>query len=123
MPVAEATPDTLDDVDLLIVGAPTHLTRMPSPRSRKQLGAGPGVREWLAALSPAPTGRQAAAFDTRLSYPLAGSAARSISRELDPHGYKMVAKAAGFVVLQSKGPLKNGERERAREWGIGLLGR
>ncbi|HXY46244.1 MAG TPA: flavodoxin domain-containing protein [Acidimicrobiales bacterium] len=121
MPVGEATPERLESVELLIVGAPTHVTRMPSPRTRQQFTAAPGVREWLAGLPAALPGQQAAAFDTRLSYPLAGSAARPISRRLRHHGYKIVAKPTGFIVEGGKGPLKDEERERARAWGAGLV--
>jgi len=121
MPVAQAATGKLADADLLIVGAPTHFSRIPTPRSRKAFAAGPGVREWLAALPAAPPGRRAAAFDTRLSYPLAGSAARPISRRLHRRGYQIVASPAGFIVQHSKGPLKDGERERARAWGAGLM--
>lgn len=121
MPVAEAVTSKLTDADLLIVGAPTHFSRMPTPRSRKAFASGPGVREWLAALPAAAPGRRAAAFDTRLSYPLAGSAARPISRRLHRRGYQIVARPAGFIVQHSKGPLKDGERERARAWGAGLM--
>jgi hypothetical protein len=67
-----------------------------------------------------PPGRRAAAFDTRLSYPLAGAAARPVSRRLHRRGYLIVARPAGFIVQHIKGPLKDGERERARAWGSGL---
>jgi hypothetical protein len=120
VPVAEASPDNLGEVDLLVVGGPTHVRRMSSARTRKDAEPGPGVREWLEALPPGLGGGRAAAFDTRLSNPLAGSAARPISRALERHGYKMVASPAGFVVQQTKGPLKEGERERARDWGSSL---
>jgi len=120
MPVAEAASGKLTGADLLVVGAPTHFSRMSTPRSRKAFAAGPGVREWLAALPAAPPGRRAAAFDTRLSYPLAGSAAGPISRRLHRRGYQIAARPAGFIVQHSKGPLKDGERERARAWGAGL---
>jgi flavorubredoxin len=121
MPVVEATPDRLEKVDLLVVGAPTHFNRVPTSRTRKQFVAGPGIREWLEALPAVPAGRQAAAFDTRLSYPLAGSAARPISRRLHRLGYEIVAEQMGFIVQRSKGPLKAEERERALAWGAGLV--
>ena len=121
VPVADATVGKLGEPDLVVVGAPTHFSRMSTPRSRKVFATGPGVREWLAALPAAPQGRRAAAFDTRLSYPLAGSAARPISRRLHRRGYQIAARPAGFIVQHSKGPLKAGERERARAWGAGLM--
>ncbi len=121
--VGEATADKIENVALLVVGAPTHVGRMPTSRTRKQFLPGPGVREWLEALAVVPPGRHGAAFDTRFSYPLAGSAARPISRQLERHGYEVVAKPTGFFVQQSKGPLKIEEAERARAWGATLLGR
>ena len=73
--VAEAGPGQVAEAGFLVVGGPTHIMRMSSGRTR-QMGlqgngksgkdrrraepepgaAGPGVREWLAALPPAPPG-------------------------------------------------------------------
>ena len=133
-----AKPDEAAAAGLLVVGGPTHVLRMSSPRSRQQGlqaaqkatgqphhdlepgAAGPGMREWLLALPPARPGRRAAAFDTRLPSRLAGGAARSAARELRKHGYQLAAKAEGFVVTGSEGPLRDGELDRARKWGAGL---
>ena len=141
MPLAEATPGTLGDVDLLVVGAPTHIGRMTTRKTR-EMGldaagrppkagtapfevapsvSGPGVREWLNGL---PKGRRltrAAAFDTRLSYPLAGGAARSIARGLRRHGYQVDKRPQGFIVKAAQGPLRDGESERAKAWGAALV--
>jgi hypothetical protein len=64
----------VDDACLLVVGGPTHMRRMTSPRSRQQGlqtvrnakdqqsrepepgAAGPGLREWLHTLPPARLG-------------------------------------------------------------------
>src|SRR5260221_8660236 len=113
-PVVDAGP-ALGQVDLLVVGGPTHFLGMSSQRSRRLVRqyqqradgrrprrapgkhpAGPGVREWLAALPPAAGRRWAAAFDTRLSSVLPGSAARVIARSLEEHGYEVVARPEGF---------------------------
>ena len=133
-----AKPDEAAQAGLLVVGGPTHILRMSSPRTRQQGlqaaqkttgqphhdlepgAAGPGMREWLLALPPAQPGRRAAAFDTRLPSRLAGGAARSAARELRKHGYQLAAKAEGFVVTGSEGPLRDGELDRARKWGAGL---
>jgi hypothetical protein len=132
-----AKPDEAAAAGLLVVGGPTHMLRMSSPRSRRQGlraaqkatgqphhdlepgAAGPGMREWLLALPSARPGRRAAAFDTRLPSRLAGGAARSAARELRKHGYQLAAKAEGFVVTGSEGPLRDGEIDRARKWGGG----
>ena len=140
LPVANATDDKVGEVDLLVVGGPTHMMGLTSVHSRKS-GAGAGnrgpsdgeaaphfgegavglgLREWLEALPAGLGERRAAAFDTRLSYPLAGGAARTIARRLGHRGYELVAKPTGFVVQGAQGPLKPGERERALAWGAAL---
>jgi hypothetical protein len=126
-------------VDLLVVGGPTHFLGMASPRSRRMasehqellkkagrvhrtvlLQAGPGVREWLAALPHAVAATHAAAFDTRLTDLFPGSAARLIADSLRDHGYQLAARPEGFLVEAYEGPLCEGERERARMWGLAL---
>ena len=136
-PTAEATSD-LGKADLLVVGGPTHFLGLPSPRSRRlqhqqedqgawhhaedEPAEPPGVREWLESM-PVVRGRHAAAaFDTRLGKLMAGSAARQITRMLRHHGYKVVDRPQGFVVEDYAGPLAEGERDRARAWGITLAG-
>ena len=140
--VARSGTAKLSDVGaacLLVVGGPTHMLRMSSPRTRQQGlvptrkatgqshrdaepdAAGPGVREWLKALPPAPFGSRAAAFDTRVGSRMAGGAARSVARQLHKHGYQLAAKAEGFIVTGSEGPLRDGELDRARNWGVALV--
>jgi len=128
----------VDDACLLVVGGPTHMRRMTSPRSRQQGlqaarkakdqqscepepgAAGPGLREWLQALPPARLGAMAAAFDTRVESRLAGSAARPASRQLKRRGFGLAGKPEGFIVTASQGPLRPGELDRARAWGAAL---
>lgn len=139
--VAEATPDRIGDAALVVAGGPTHMRGMSKASSRRKAlqatenaaagsghrpgaapaAGGPGVREWLDALPRPPRGRMAAAFDTRLPFPLAGGAARPIARELRRHGYDVAARPMGFVVDGAQGPLRAGERDRARAWGAGLV--
>lgn len=134
----EAAGSGVAGADLLIVGGPTHFLGMPSARSRRveaqyshqggwhhpdeAAAEPPGVREWLDAL-PAGSGQQAAAFDTRLGTPKAGSAARQIARTLRRHGYTMADQPQGFVVADFGGPLAEGEAARARAWGAALAAR
>ena len=139
-PVVDAGP-ALGQVDLLVVGGPTHFLGMSSQRSRRLVRqyqeragghrsrraagkhpAGPGVREWLAALPRAACGRRAAAFDTRLTTLFPGSAARLIARGLEEHGYEVITRPEGFLVENMLGPLSAGERDRARAWGSALAG-
>ena len=121
-----------DDVDLLVVGGPTHafgMSRASTRRdaSEKAAGAGvalvsrgDGVREWLAAL-PARPGLRAAAFDTRVAQPrVPGSAARAIRRRFRRGGAIVVDGPHSFYVDGTEGPLSPGELERARAWGNAL---
>jgi hypothetical protein len=118
-------PPSLEGVDLLVVGAPTHVHGLSSRFSRRaaleQQGVegepGHGARGWLAALSPG-EGRRAAVFDTRIDKPvvLVGTAARTLARRLARKGFALVAPAESFFVRDSEGPLEDGELERARAW-------
>ena len=119
------------DVDLLVVGGPTHAHGLATDRSRHVAvdhaheGADvepeatdePGLRSWLGDLRFT-TGSPAAAFDTRADgVPLlTGSAARGIARRLRHHGFDVLATES-FLVKGTEGPLKPGELERARAWG------
>lgn len=126
----------LDDVGLVVVGAPTHAWGLSSTRTRdaaamdgaKRLDhlldatpLGPGVREWLHDQK----GRHAcrgAAFDTRIDKPkaLTGSAARTIQRHLRHAGFETLATPHSFRVTGTAGPLASGEIDRARQWGEAL---
>jgi hypothetical protein len=135
-PVVDAGP-ALGQVNLLVVGGRTHFLSMSSQRSRRivrQLPgagrrapsppgggkhpAGPGVREWLAALPQAPGGRRAAVFDTRLITLFPGSAARLIARSLEDHGYEVITRPEGFLAENMLGPLSAGNAT-GRGRGIG----
>lgn len=139
LPVGAASTDRLGQLDLLVVGAPTHYFALSSARSRaaaadlaegrrvtgrrgtQDVDVGTGVREWLARVPAALPGRRAAVFATRLGRPLAGSAARPIVRRLRREGYDLAVPAEAFAVTGIEGPLQPGERERARAWGSALL--
>lgn len=99
-------------VDLLVVGGPTQ-----------GHGAGPAARKLLEELEPeAVRGVLVAAFDTRLNWAkwLSGSAAAVIARRLEEKGGKMIAPPESFIVSGKKGPLADGELERAGIWVTGL---
>ncbi len=120
-----------EDLDLLVVGGPTHAHGLATDRTRHiavehaHEGAHvepdateePGLRSWLGDLH-CTAGCRAAAFDTRADgVPLVtGSAARGIARRLQHHGLDVLATES-FVVKGTEGPLKSGELERARAWG------
>lgn len=123
--------DDVEELDLLVVGAPTHVHGMSSSMSRKsaieqagQLGVepGPGARGWFESL-PEELHGKAAAFDTRIekSAMLTGSAAKGIAKRLRQHGLELVAEPESFFVLDTAGPLKDGELERAAYWAQDLV--
>jgi hypothetical protein len=127
--VDDELPD-LAHVDLLVVGAPTHVHGLSSTRSRKSAieqrdgdggEPGVGVRGWLEAL-PLLRRPRVAVFDTRVHKAelLVGSAAHGIARRVQKHGYRLAVEPESFFVNGTPGPLEAGELERAAEWGRAL---
>jgi hypothetical protein len=128
--VGNAATAVPDDVDLVVVGGPTHALGLSRHSTRKDaaeqadrplVSTGLGVREWLDAAAPQGMTCRAAAFDTRCAKPrLPGSAARAAVRRLRRAGFQPTAAPASFYVTGTKGPLVEGELERARRWAEGL---
>jgi hypothetical protein len=121
-----------DDVDLVVVGGPTHAFGMTRPRTRQDAAARPGavstgqigIREWLESVEMPRAGIPAAAFDTRIRKPrVPGSAARGAARRLRSLGLEVVVPPETFWVRDTDGPLDEGERERACDWGAALAAR
>jgi hypothetical protein len=120
----------LNELDLLVVGAPTHVHGLSSRRSRQgaveQRGAdgevGIGVRGWLDVL-PLLGHVPVAVFDTRAHKPelLVGSAAHGIARQLRRKGYRLAVEPESFFVEGTPGPLEEGELDRAAEWARSLV--
>lgn len=118
--VGEVKQEMLTGVQLLLVGSPTRGFR-PTP----------AITEFLAAL-PALQGVRAAAFDTRLDASeikpsvfgwivnRGGYAETAIAKQLAARGAALAAPGAGFIVLGTEGPLKDGELARAAEWAKSL---
>lgn len=119
-----------DDLDLLVVGGPTHAFGMSRPATRTSaakesarplVSGGIGQREWLAGLRLERGGHvacAAAAFDTRVGKSwVPGSAARAAEGRLRKRGFRIVAPAESFWVVGTTGPLRDGELDRARAWG------
>ena len=81
---------------------------------------GPGLREWLGSLAKV-HGKQAAAFDTRVTGPafLTGAASGGIAGKLRGRGFTVIAKPESFLVDKG-GHLVAGEVERAVSWGADL---
>ena len=117
---------SLAHVDLVVLGAPTHVHGLSSARSRQSAidqrgdGGEPGIgaRDWIDRLPPR-GGPRMAVFDTRAHKPelLVGSAAHGMARRLRRHGYVLALEPGSFFVTGTEGPLEEGELERAWEWG------
>jgi hypothetical protein len=127
-----AAPAAVDrDVNLLVVGGPTHAFGMSRPATREDaltksadtgvVSKGDGLREWLDAVR-IELDVPAVAFDTRINKPrVPGSAAHAAQRRLRHIGCRTVAPAESFYVHGTKGPLVDGEVDRAQQWGRQLL--
>jgi flavodoxin len=110
----EASPADLKSMDLLIVGSPTIGGQPTRP-----------MQAFLAGIpADALKGIDVAAFDTRLKaewVKIFGFAAGRIADSLKSKGGRLAAPPQGFIVAGGKGPLKDGELERAAEWVKGIL--
>lgn len=96
-------------LDLLIVGSPTHGGR-PTDAIQDLLNKVP---------ASALQGINVAAFDTRLTTRLVrifGYAAPRIADSLKKKGGTLTGPPGDFYVTGGKGPLKEGELERAADW-------
>ena len=118
LPVGQVTIDKMRSTDLLVVGSPTRGFR-PTEAITKLLNALP--KHHL-------DGVRVAAFDTRLLLDTinssvlrfvvdkGGYAAATIAKRLEQKGGKLIASPEGFLVVDTEGPLQDGELERAAAW-------
>lgn len=121
------------DVGLLVVGGPTHAFGLSRSSTRQSASdqAGTtvtpvttGLRNWLEALDHPQRTVVAAAFDTRVKRRgVPGSAARAAERRIRRLGYVIAADAESFWVTGTPGPLVDGERARAEQWGSDIASR
>jgi flavodoxin len=112
--VGQVDGSTYVGADLLVVGSPT-LGGRPTEGIGEMLNRIPGS---------AVKGLRVASFDTRYSgrfVKVFGFAADRIAAALTAKGAVMVLPPEPFYVTGKKGPLKEGELERAAEWAKGLL--
>ena len=102
-----------DDLDLLVIGGPTQ-THGVEATMRRFLDSLPA--ESLAGVT-------AAVFDTRMHWPkvLSGSAADGIAKRLERLGAALVDGPESFFVQDKEGPLREGETDRAVDWGWFLM--
>jgi flavorubredoxin len=124
----EATESALAGVDLIVAGAPVIAFALPREGARTQIASDlrapkppdvshPLLRTWLDAL---PVGHGwAAAFETRIWWSPRG-ATGTIESKLRRAGYQRLATAERFIVSGGYGPLREGELERASQWGSAL---
>jgi flavodoxin I len=106
-------PAELEGVELLFIGSPTQGGRATRP-----------VQDFLDGI---PDGAlrnvRTAAFDTRIKTKLVkifGYAAGRIEKTLQDKGAVMATPQGQFLVKSSKGPLEDGEEERAAAWARGI---
>lgn len=122
----------LDEVDLLVVGAPTHARSLPTPASRQQARTWPdkpgsrlrlepgaeaaGVREWLTATDL--NGLRVATFTTRMDMAriLTGSAGPTLGRLIGRAGGAIIAGPQEFLVAKDGSPVAH-ELDHAYDWG------
>jgi flavodoxin I len=109
-----ANPSDFKGIELLILGSPT------------QGGSStPAMREFLTKIPDnGLKGVKFAVFDTRMTNKLVGIfgyAAKRMADSLKDKGGSLVSSPEGFFVKASKGPLKDGELERAATWAKDLL--
>lgn len=115
------------DVEILVVGGPTHALGMSRPGTREDAATrggqavAVGIREWLA--GSAPLRLRVATFDTHVRRPnLPGAASKKAAKVLRRLGGELMAAPESFWVAAAEGPLLPGELERARAWGAALAG-
>jgi flavodoxin len=128
--VAQAPPVIPDDVDLTVVGGPTHAFGLSRPQTRQdaftqgatQGSQSTGIREWLGRLHADGHSGPVATFDTRVAKVrrLPGSAAKKAAKLVRREGFESAAPPESFYVSDSSGPLNEGELDRARAWGAQL---
>lgn len=117
----QASTADLEGIDLLIVGAPTHGGTFTEP-----------VKSFLGSIpANALKGIKAAAFDTsftvesqgafvRFLMKTLGFAAPKIAKALSSKGAEVLTSEI-FYVVDTEGPLKEGELERAGKWAAALV--
>lgn len=131
-----AAPTTIPaDVELLVVGGPTHAHGLTSAKTRavaakragdRLVSRGIGLDEWIDGLQSGPASIAAATFDTRIKGPelLWGSAAKGAKKRLIALRFRMIAPPESFLIGGPTGPsfdrLGTGELERAGAWGSSL---
>lgn len=133
--VSDAPEEIGGDIDLLVVGGPTHVHGMSSPRTRKSAAERAdgslvsrriGIREWLDHARAEVFDIHAAAFDTRVNgmVMFTGSAANGYTKGLRSAGFRVEWPPQSFLVSSKAAPsedaLLEGQLEEARAWGAAI---
>jgi len=119
----------IEGADLIAAGAPLLGFTLPTEQMRAGIAqtppagpapdlSAPSMREWMAGLPSGSAGF--AAFETRIWWS-PGSAPKHIAAALTAKGYREIAAPEKFIVTGRTDPLKDGELDRARAWGAGLV--
>ena len=121
--VNEVSALQMREAKTILVGSPT---RAFSPT--------PALKTWLSNIDVNDVkGKPVAAFDTRMDAQLLDShvysffekilshAAEKIEKQLKKKGANIMLASEGFIVLESEGPLQDGEIDRASDWIKGIL--
>lgn len=112
----DLTASDLAQVDLVVMGSPTHRMNLPE-----------AVRPVFDALPRRVLrGTSVAAFDTsyKMSWWLSHfTAAPRLSKKLRKLGGKQVVRPETFHVMEKEGPLYEGELERASHWADSIITR
>jgi flavodoxin len=119
--VQEASAIDLENIDLLMVGSPTQAGSFIEPVKKFLAGIPAGALQNVSA----------AAFDTsfdintqkaflRFIMKTFGYAAPKIAKELSGKGATVLATET-FIVLETEGPLQDGEVERAKGWASAVI--
>lgn len=107
--IKEMDPADIEGFELLFIGAPTQGGR-----------ATQAMQDFLSRIPDASLkGVNVAIFDTRLTNKLVGVfgyAAGRLEKKLKEKGAAIATPSEGFFVKGSKGPMKEGEIERATGW-------
>ena len=128
--VASAPPRLPPELEMLVVGGPMQALGISRPTTHPdayrqgmvERPTRPGLAQWLGSLEPPERPVHAAAFDTRIHTPPSpGFPAVAAWRTLRRDGYQLAGDAESFCVMGIRGPLCDGEVERARTWGVRLI--
>lgn len=111
----EVNTEQLKDIKLIIIGSPTHggwFTEV--------------VKDFLNnKMKPLKQNIAIAVFDTRtppiLMSKVFGFAANKMRKVLNKQGREIIIEPEGFLVHGLKGPLLEGEEERAKKWAVRII--